>query len=51
MYRYFQKSLAKNPEKPTCPYGKDCFYRHLKEDGTPFVFEDGVDVCMRVRGQ
>ncbi|KAF8909415.1 hypothetical protein CPB84DRAFT_1843201 [Gymnopilus junonius] len=44
--RYFQKSLQKNKDKPLCPYGKDCFYQHLKEDGTPHVFKDGVDVCM-----
>ncbi|KDR65729.1 hypothetical protein GALMADRAFT_162397 [Galerina marginata CBS 339.88] len=45
--RYFQKSMQKNKDKPICPYGKDCFYQHLKEDGTPYIFKDGVDVCMR----
>lgn len=45
---YFQKSLLKNKNNPICPYGKDCFYSHLKEDGTPYVFKDGVDVCMKV---
>ena len=46
--RYFQKSIQKNKDRPMCPYGKDCFYQHLKEDGTPYIFKDGVDVCMRV---
>ncbi|CAA7267402.1 unnamed protein product [Cyclocybe aegerita] len=45
--RYFQKSLQKNKRKPICPYGKDCFYQHITEDGTPFVFQDGVDESMR----
>ncbi len=49
IYSYFQKSLAKNKYNPICPYGKDCFYEHLREDGTPFVFKHGVEVCMRVR--
>lgn len=40
--------MQKNKDKPICPYGKDCFYQHLNEDGTPYVFKDGVDVCMRV---
>jgi len=38
--KYFAKSRAK---KPFCPFGRDCFYQHLNADGTPFVFEDGVD--------
>ncbi|KAF9525970.1 hypothetical protein CPB83DRAFT_940817 [Crepidotus variabilis] len=46
--KYFQKSIQKNKINPICPYGKDCFYQHLKEDGTPFTFKDGVDVCMPV---
>ncbi|KAJ3501668.1 hypothetical protein NLJ89_g9235 [Agrocybe chaxingu] len=45
--RYFQKSLQKNKRKPICPYGKDCFYQHVMEDGTPFVFKEGVDESMR----
>lgn len=48
-YSYFQKSLLKNKNKPICPYGKDCFYSHLKGDGTRYLFKDGVEVCMEVR--
>ena len=40
--RYF----AANSERPFCPYGRDCFYRHLKADGTEHVFNQGVDVLM-----
>ncbi|KAF9557323.1 hypothetical protein CPC08DRAFT_668777 [Agrocybe pediades] len=47
--RYFQKSLRRNKEQPLCPYGKDCFYKHENDDGTLYVFEEGVDVCMRVK--
>ena len=43
---YFEKS--KNT-KPFCPFGKDCFYRHVKDDGSPFVFSMGVDHYMKVR--
>lgn len=46
--RYFQESKAKNPKKPFCCFGKDCFYQHLNDDGTKHVFKDGVDVCMKV---
>ena len=46
--RHFQDSTAKNPKKPFCPFGKDCFYQHLNNDGTKYVFKDGVDVCMKV---
>ncbi|EDR05631.1 uncharacterized protein LACBIDRAFT_294785 [Laccaria bicolor S238N-H82] len=45
--RYFQTSQAKNKNKPLCPFGKDCFYKHVNEDGTPFLFREGVDVSMR----
>jgi hypothetical protein len=45
--RYFQQSKAKNRAKLFCPFGKDCFYQHLNDDGTPHVFADGVDRCMR----
>ncbi|PPQ63320.1 hypothetical protein CVT24_006765 [Panaeolus cyanescens] len=45
--RYFQKSLQ-TKNKPSCPYGKDCFYQHRNADGTPHVFREGVDVAMRV---
>ncbi|TFK44586.1 hypothetical protein BDQ12DRAFT_620803 [Crucibulum laeve] len=45
--RYFTQSLRDDSQNPLCPFGKDCFYQHLKEDGTTFVFKDGVDVCMQ----
>ena len=48
IHSYFQKSLQKNKDKPLCPYGKDCFYQHLNDDGTPYTFKDGVDTSMRV---
>jgi len=41
--KYFAKSRAK---KPFCPFGRDCFYQHLNADGTPYIFEDGVDKLM-----
>ncbi len=47
-FRYFQRTKGDSSKKPLCPFGKDCFYQHLNADGTPFVFSDGVDVCMRV---
>ncbi|PFH46872.1 hypothetical protein AMATHDRAFT_153580 [Amanita thiersii Skay4041] len=47
--RYFQYSKLQNRKKPFCPFGRDCFYRHLNGDGTPYIFRDGVDVYMRVR--
>jgi hypothetical protein len=31
-----------------CPFGKDCFYQHLNDDGTEYVFVKGVDECMKV---
>lgn len=33
---------------PFCPFGKDCFYQHLNEDGTPHVFVQGVEACMKI---
>ncbi|KAF7770559.1 hypothetical protein Agabi119p4_6533 [Agaricus bisporus var. burnettii] len=45
--RYFQRSLQRDENHPICPFGKDCFYQHLKRDGTPFIFDHGADVCMR----
>ncbi|CAE6454852.1 unnamed protein product [Rhizoctonia solani] len=41
--RYFVKSP---PHKRFCPYGKDCFYQHQNEDGTPYVFDLGADEMM-----
>ncbi|KAJ2919495.1 hypothetical protein MD484_g923, partial [Candolleomyces efflorescens] len=37
--RYFQKSIGKSP---MCPFGKDCFYKHEKPDGTLHVFQEGA---------
>ncbi|KAF5351543.1 hypothetical protein D9758_007178 [Tetrapyrgos nigripes] len=45
--RYFTRSLAKDKNNPLCPFGKDCFYQHIKEDGTPHVFTDGIEASMR----
>ncbi|KAE9400375.1 hypothetical protein BT96DRAFT_819296, partial [Gymnopus androsaceus JB14] len=42
--RYFVQSKA---HRPFCPFGKDCFYQHLNDDGTPHVFSQGVDESMR----
>jgi len=44
--RYFEQSKLTKP-KPTCPFGADCFYKHLNDDGTPHVFKDGVDRSMK----
>ncbi|KIY70308.1 hypothetical protein CYLTODRAFT_196202 [Cylindrobasidium torrendii FP15055 ss-10] len=45
--RHFERS-KKDPTMTTfCPFGKDCFYQHLNDDGTPYIFADGVDVNMR----
>ncbi|KAI1796654.1 hypothetical protein LXA43DRAFT_879389 [Ganoderma leucocontextum] len=43
---YFEQS---RPEKRFCPFGKDCFYKHENVDGTPYVFDRGVDYYMEVR--
>ncbi|KAJ2927818.1 hypothetical protein H1R20_g9276, partial [Candolleomyces eurysporus] len=42
--RYFEKSIGKSP---MCPFGKDCFYKHEKPDGTLHVFQEGASVWMR----
>ncbi|KAI0343247.1 hypothetical protein BDW22DRAFT_1329630 [Trametopsis cervina] len=42
--KYFQRSP---PNKRYCPFGKDCFYQHLNDDGTPYVFNEGVDSLIR----
>jgi E3 ubiquitin-protein ligase makorin len=44
--RYFE---ASPPNKRFCPFGKDCFYKHQDENGQDYVFEKGVEDCMRVR--
>jgi hypothetical protein len=43
--RYF---AASNPENRFCPFGRDCLYQHLNEDGTRYVFERGADYYMLV---
>ncbi|KAF9005911.1 hypothetical protein BDQ17DRAFT_1239535 [Cyathus striatus] len=49
--RYFRQSKQKDKNNLLCPFGKDCFYQHLNDDGTPYIFKDGVEVCMGVRLQ
>ncbi|KAJ3841340.1 hypothetical protein F5878DRAFT_19621 [Lentinula raphanica] len=44
--RYFVESKTKS-KKLFCPFGKDCFYQHLNDDGTPYTFADGVEASMR----
>ncbi|GJJ11358.1 hypothetical protein Clacol_005590 [Clathrus columnatus] len=44
--RYFVNSKL---EQRFCPFGKDCFYQHANEDGTPYIFTEGVDVMMHRR--
>lgn len=46
--RYFIESKLRDKQKPFCPFGRDCFYQHLNDDGTPYVFREGVKACMRV---
>ncbi|KAG6831105.1 hypothetical protein H0H92_012782 [Tricholoma furcatifolium] len=41
--KHFVATKAKDPRAPMCPFGKDCFYQHLNDDGTPFIFSEGVD--------
>jgi len=43
--RYFE---ASPPGRRYCPFGKDCFYRHVDENGQEFVFERGAEYYMRV---
>ncbi|CCM02443.1 uncharacterized protein FIBRA_04542 [Fibroporia radiculosa] len=38
--RFFQQS---SPSNRSCPFGKDCFYQHLNQDGTPYTFSHGVE--------
>lgn len=49
LIRHFQESKTKNPIKPMCPFGRDCFYQHLNDDGSKFIFKNGVDSSTRVR--
>ncbi|KIM83042.1 hypothetical protein PILCRDRAFT_819832 [Piloderma croceum F 1598] len=43
--RYFQLS---KPSKRFCPFGKDCFYQHLNDDGTAYIFPHGTDHYMKL---
>lgn len=50
--RYF---TASNPDCRYCPFGRDCMYQHQNGDGTPYIFNKGVDFYMpqqrvRMRG-
>ncbi|KAK0497147.1 hypothetical protein EDD18DRAFT_1073041 [Armillaria luteobubalina] len=47
--RYFQASKREDASNPFCPFGKDCFYQHLNDDGTPHIFNQGIEACMKVR--
>lgn len=40
--------MSKDKARPSCPFGKDCFYQHRNDDGTTYIFPDGVDKSMRV---
>ena len=42
--RYFQRSC---PTHRYCPFGKDCFYQQLNEDGTIHEFTHGVEQYSR----
>lgn len=44
-HRYFGQSKS---DDRCCPFGRDCLYKHANEDGTPYVFEAGVDFWMNV---
>ncbi|TFK25620.1 hypothetical protein FA15DRAFT_590166 [Coprinopsis marcescibilis] len=43
--KYFEKTKADGV--PMCPFGKDCFYKHEKADGTPHVFEEGASFWLK----
>lgn len=44
--KYF---IASTPGHRYCPFGRDCMYQHLNEDGTPYIFSRGVDYYMPQR--
>jgi hypothetical protein len=49
--RYFEDSkrnIFPRLPSPFCPFGKDCFYRHLNDDGTGYIFLTGVEVNLPV---
>ncbi|TRM60714.1 hypothetical protein BD626DRAFT_406853 [Schizophyllum amplum] len=37
---HFQSSKARG--RLFCPFGRDCFYQHLNDDGTPYIFSEGA---------
>ncbi|KAI0629280.1 hypothetical protein C8Q77DRAFT_1143142 [Trametes polyzona] len=37
--KYFERS---KPSRRFCPFGRDCFYKHVNSDGTPYIFDHGV---------
>ncbi|KAF5383685.1 hypothetical protein D9615_003649 [Tricholomella constricta] len=46
--KHFIASKQKHPGKPPiCPFGNECFYQHLNDDGTPHVLKHGVATSMR----
>ncbi|KAG5718722.1 putative E3 ubiquitin-protein ligase makorin-1 [Termitomyces sp. T112] len=45
--KHFMATKGKNPKKPLCPYGADCFYQHLNDDGTAYTFPYGAEIAMR----
>lgn len=44
--KYFVETSASG--KPCCPFGLDCFYKHLDPDGTPHEFQYGANHFMKV---
>ncbi|EJD06635.1 uncharacterized protein FOMMEDRAFT_165377 [Fomitiporia mediterranea MF3/22] len=44
--KYFEMSP---PNSRYCPFGRDCFYQHKEADGSPYVFDRGVDYYMSRR--
>ncbi|KAL1745876.1 hypothetical protein HDZ31DRAFT_81651 [Schizophyllum fasciatum] len=39
--RHFQESKARSGGQPHCPFGRECFYQHLNDDGSPYHFPPG----------
>ncbi|RDB20803.1 E3 ubiquitin-protein ligase makorin-1 [Hypsizygus marmoreus] len=44
--KHFVESTTKDPKKPMCPFGKDCFYLHKNDDGSLHVFKNGAEASM-----
>ena len=40
--RNFEQSMRVDSAAPFCPFGSDCFYAHLRPDGTPHSFNHGI---------